>query len=114
MRCQLAFSVAKDGRLLVYLVVSPSARSNLSSLFTATAFEDENTFIYGAVLAQLNNAETVQIISAVLLTMSGRNPGTRWIGIELSEEQLATLGLEACVCPVVNAASSTGSFGTTV
>ena len=92
MQCQLAFNLASDGRLLVNLEINPSCPSNY---FTATAFDDENAFIYGVVLAQLSNAQTVEIISAVLSIKSGRNPG-RWIGIDVSEDQMATLGLE---CP---------------
>ena len=113
MQCQIAVSATNNGRLLVNLEISSTSPSRVRGLFTATAFDDENTFIYNVVLAELSTAETVQIISAVLLTMSGRHTNPLWIEIDLSEDQLATLSLEYAPATMIGSPHH-GSVGTAV
>src|ERR1700712_518738 len=94
MRCRLAFNQTVDGRLLVTLEALWGFSDVDQGALSLTPFDDENIFIQSVVFAGISHEHTIDLISGVILVISGAKEQERWFTIDLSERQFLTLGLQ--------------------
>lgn len=93
MRCRFAFSQTSDGRLLVIMEALWGFAPGLNGKFCVSAIDDENTFIQHVVLANFEQAETIDLIANVLLVVSRRPVSERWLSISATPMQLTAIGM---------------------